>query len=94
MKCIYMLLVTLLMALSSYEVCILTSLSDICTQTNLYMWHLRGIFVSGTFLARMCKVAVAGGCILVDMGKYVGFMCPFNTVAHICNMAAIFVLCE
>ena len=44
----------------------------------MYMWHLRSIFVSGTYLTIMCEVAVVVGCIMVVMGKYVGFMCLFN----------------
>ena len=41
-------LVTLLIAVSSYEVYTLTLLPHIFTWTNLYIWHLMGIFVVGT----------------------------------------------
>ena len=46
-----------------------------------YIWHLRGLFVSGTYLAIICGVAVAVGSVLVDMGKYVGSVCPFSIMA-------------
>ena len=36
------------------------------------MWHFRDIFVSSTYLAVICEEAVAVGCILVGMSKYVG----------------------
>ena len=42
------------------------------------MWHLRGIFVSGTYFALIWELALAVGCILVHMGKYVGSVCPFG----------------
>ena len=45
-----------------------------------YMWHLRGILVSGTYLI-IWEVAVAAGCILVNMGKYVGSMCLCSILA-------------
>ena len=43
-----------------------------CTWSKWNMWHLRGLFASGTHLAIMCEVAVAISWISVDMGKYVG----------------------
>ena len=49
--------------------------------SNWYMWHLRGIFVSGTYLVTMCKVVVAVGCISVYMGKHVDSVCPFSIMA-------------
>ena len=49
--CILVLLVTLLIVLRSYEVHILTYLSDIYTCTSWHMWHLSGIFVVGTYMA-------------------------------------------
>ena len=43
-------------------------------------WHLRSIFVSGTYLAIMCAVSVAVMCILLHMCKNVGYMCPFSII--------------
>ena len=44
------------------------------------MWHLRGIFVSGRYLAVMCEVAVAGGCVLVHMCRNVWSVFPFSVI--------------
>ena len=51
------LLVTLLIAVNTYKLYVLTWMPHICTVTNLHMWHLRGIF--GTYFAVICEVAVA-----------------------------------
>ena len=58
------------------------------------MWHLRGIFAAGTYLAIMCEVALVICCSLVCMVKFVGSIWPFSTMtlAHICSVAVIFVL--
>ena len=42
---------------------------------------LEGIFVTGTYLAIICKVAVAVSYILIDIGKYVGSVCLFSIMA-------------
>ena len=52
--CIPVLVVTLLIALSSYVIYVLIQLSHICTGTNwnvAYMWPLRGMFDFGTHMA-------------------------------------------
>ena len=56
--CIAVLLVAVLIAVSSYEVYILTTLSHICTWRKLHIWYLRSIFVSGTYLVIICGVHV------------------------------------
>ena len=48
--CILVLLVTLLVAVSLYEVHVLTQLSHMCTYSNWHIWHSRGI-LSGTSMA-------------------------------------------
>ena len=59
------------------------------------MWHLRDIFVSGTYLAIVYEVALEVGCILVDMGKmfrlYVNLA---QWLTCICNKAAIFIFSD
>ena len=45
------------------------------------MWHLRGIFVSATYLAIMCEVSVAVGCILVHVYINVRSICLFSIIA-------------
>ena len=40
-----------------------------------YIWHLRGIFVSGRYLAIICEVSFAVSCVLVDIYKNVGSIC-------------------
>ena len=45
-----MLLVTLLIALSSYEVHLLTQLSHMCTLNNGLIWHLSSILLAGTYI--------------------------------------------
>ena len=50
------------------------------------MWHLRDIFVSGTYLAIMCKEDGAVGCNLVDMDKYGGSL-PLSIMAVWCILA-------
>ena len=56
--CRAVLLVTLLTIVCSYEVYILTLLSDISIWTYFHVWHLRAICISGTHLAIMCNVPV------------------------------------
>ena len=50
--------------------------------------HLRNIFVSDKYLAVICEVVVAVGCIVVDMGKNVGSVCLFSIIA-VCVTLAI-----
>ena len=45
------------------------------------MWYLRGIFVSGTNLAIICEVAAAVACIVADMDKHFGSICPLNIMS-------------
>ena len=45
------------------------------------MGHLRGIFVSVTDLAIMYEVTFVVVCILVEVSKYVGYLCPFSIIA-------------
>ena len=46
-----------------------------------YMWHLRGMFAAGTYLAMMCQVNIAVACVLAHICKTVGSKCPFNSIA-------------
>ena len=48
-------------------------------QSSLISGHeLVAIFVSVTYLAIMCEVVVAVGCMLIDLGKNVWSMCPLT----------------
>ena len=59
------LVVTLLIALSSYEAYILTQLFHMCTLTNLlyvaYLWNFMDIFVVDTCMVIAWKIKVAIG---------------------------------
>ena len=46
-----------------------------------YMWHLRGIFVSGRYLAMMNEVVAAVGGILVDLGTNIKSISQFCKIA-------------
>ena len=46
-----------------------------------YIWNLRGILVSGTYMAIVYEVTIVAGFILVDMGKDVNSICPFSIMA-------------
>ena len=54
---------------------------QLCVHEVIGMWHLKGIFVSDTYLAIIYKVSVAVCCVLVDKGKYGVFIGPFSTMA-------------
>ena len=61
--CIPLLVVTLLIALSSYEVYIVILLSDIFIWTNRHMWNLKEIFV-GTYVAIAWYIRLAVYCFI------------------------------
>ena len=85
--CIPVLLVTLLIAVNSCETYILTQLIVVLYQHMnkfphvTYIWHLRTMFVSGTHLAIIYELAVAVGCILVEILKNIGPIFQFTIVA-------------
>ena len=47
----------------------------------VYMLHLRGLCVADTYLALMGGECVEVGCVLVDVYKNVGSICPSRTMA-------------
>ena len=67
--------------------------SFICAHELIWMWHLKGIFVSGTFVAIMC------GVVITDCG-FLGFVCTLmcglhtnysSAVGHMCDVGGTFV---
>ena len=54
--CIPVLLVTLLIAVSSYEACILSCL--MCTWTNLHIFHIKDMSGAHSFLAHIWQLCV------------------------------------
>ena len=45
------------------------------------MWHLRGMFVAGTYMAITCEVDIAVACVVAHICKNVGSVCVFSIIA-------------
>ena len=89
-----MLLVALLITGTSYEVYILTYYCLISAHKFVYvayMWHLRGIFVHGTYLAIIYGTAGADfwTCMYSNEGLYVDH--SSSAVEHVCFVIGMFV---
>ena len=46
-----------------------------------YSWHLRGIFVAGTYMAIICEVYIAFGYIFTHECNHVGSICLSSIMA-------------
>ena len=45
------------------------------------MWHFRGIFIAGTYMAIRCEVDITVACVLAHLCKNLGLICPCSIMA-------------